>query len=225
MGVALISITQLVAAAAAASLDTTSYAARGLLAVRPANWQKSRQWGFDSRYSILSISEKKSVSVRAGIHVDRRRHLEESLKRQKEAEAREAEAGVTCPIDCVRVVHNLVEFENILKEADATNDLVVVDFYNSSCGACKYMLPQFMKLCKRGCSEECIVEEENGVIYVKHNVLDEYDDMTDLATLYSIRSVPMFAFFKNGALVEQFPTRDRRKLEQAICRLLSTTTE
>jgi thiol-disulfide isomerase/thioredoxin len=53
-----------------------------------------------------------------------------------------------------------------------------VDFYNSSCGACKYILPRFIKLCKGGCGEECPVEHKKSIHFVKHNVHDEYDDLT-----------------------------------------------
>ncbi|KAH9545497.1 hypothetical protein CY35_12G050900 [Sphagnum magellanicum] len=129
--------------------------------------------GFASR-----TKEWRSCETRAGIHIDRRRHFDELWRRQEEGEAREAEAEVTCPIDCVREVRNLAEFERVLLNAESANQLVVVDFYNSSCGACKYILPQFIKLCKGGCGEECHVEHEKSIHFVKHNVHDEYDDLT-----------------------------------------------
>ncbi|CAM6083368.1 unnamed protein product [Calypogeia fissa] len=159
--------------------------------------------------------------VQVQLQIDRKRYFEESLRRQEEEEAREAEAEITCPVDCVREVRTYAEFERVLQEAELANTLVVVDFYNSSCGSCKYILPQFIKLCKRGCGEECPVEGEKGILFIKHNVRDDYDDLTDLARFYSIRTVPMFSFFVDGSRVEQFPTRDKKKLEQSVKNLLT----
>ncbi|KAL2652648.1 hypothetical protein R1flu_020776 [Riccia fluitans] len=159
--------------------------------------------------------------IEARLHIDRQLYFNESFKRQEEEEAREAEAEISCPVDCVREVRTYAEFERVLQDAELNNALVVVDFYNSSCGSCKYILPQFIKLCKRGCGDECSVQNENGVLFIKHNVRDEYDDLTDLARFYSIRSVPMFSFFVDGCRVEQFPTRDRQKLEENVQRLLA----
>ncbi|KAL3684488.1 hypothetical protein R1sor_002510 [Riccia sorocarpa] len=164
---------------------------------------------------------RRSRETEARIHIDRKLYFNESFKRQEEEEAREAEAEISCPVDCVREVRTYAEFERVLHDAEQNNALVVVDFYNSSCGSCKYILPQFIKLCKRGCGEECAVENEKGVMFIKHNVRDEYDDLTDLARFYSIRSVPMFSFFVDGCRIEQFPTRDRQKLEQNVQLLLT----
>lgn len=147
--------------------------------------------------------------------------MEESFKRQQERDLRAAEAEVSCPVDCVREILSLPEFERELKEAETLNELVVVDFYNSACGACKYILPKFIKLCKKGCGEECEVEGEPGSVrFIKHNVRDEYDDLTDVARFYKIKVVPMFTFFMDGCRVEQFPTRDQKKLSATIGRLL-----
>eukprot|EP00898_Chlorokybus_atmophyticus_P000017 jgi/Chlat1/1015/Chrsp109S01444 len=153
----------------------------------------------------------------AAIKIDRRQHLEQAYKRQQEDEALLAEADVTCPVECVREVRTCKEFDHVLEEAQAHNQLVVVDFYNSSCGACKYIAPQFVKLCKQtgGGGESDI----DPVSFVKHNVRDEYDDLTDIAQLYGIKVVPMFAFFKDGARVDQFPTRDRKRLAGTIEKL------
>ncbi len=46
----------------------------------------------------------------------------------QEGEAREAEAEVTCPIDCVREVRNLAEFERVLLNAESANQLVQFAF-------------------------------------------------------------------------------------------------
>lgn len=52
---------------------------------------------------------------------------------------------------------------------------VVVDFYNAACGSCKYILPQFVKMCKSGGQG---AGGMGGVVFVKHDVRDEYDELT-----------------------------------------------
>ena len=40
-----------------------------------------------------------------------------------------------------------------------------------------------------------------GVRFLKHNVRDDFDDLTDVARLYGVRAVPCFVFFVGGAQV------------------------
>lgn len=42
----------------------------------------------------------------------------------QEFEAREAEASLSCPLECVREVYNYSEFEKVLHEAEKANELV-----------------------------------------------------------------------------------------------------
>ncbi|KAL8145156.1 hypothetical protein AgCh_003386 [Apium graveolens] len=69
-----------------------------------------------------------------------------------------------CPVNCVREFKNDSEFLKILEKAKETKSLVVVDFYRTACGSCKYIEQGFTKLCKGS------GVEENGVIFLKHNV-------------------------------------------------------
>lgn len=69
-----------------------------------------------------------------------------------------------CPVDCVREFKTDEEFLRILEKAKETNALVVVDFYRTSCGSCKYIEQGFSKLCKGA------GDEEAAVIFLKHNV-------------------------------------------------------
>ena len=59
------------------------------------------------------------------------------------------------------------EFQKVVEQAHPKS-LVVIDYYRTACGACKYILPGFVKLCKRSGSHE------SPVIFLKHNVIDEY---------------------------------------------------
>ena len=69
-----------------------------------------------------------------------------------------------CPVDCVREFKTDEEFLSILEKAQETNSLVVVDFYRTSCGSCKYIEQGFSKLCKGS------GDEEAAVILLRHNV-------------------------------------------------------
>ncbi|KAI5064447.1 hypothetical protein GOP47_0021117 [Adiantum capillus-veneris] len=93
----------------------------------------------------------------------------------------------------------------------------MIDFYSSSCGACKYLLPQVINLCKKGCEDSCPVDDSWGIIFLKHNVRDDYDELTDLARFYAIRVVPSFTFFQNGSPIKHLLTRDKQRLQEAVC--------
>lgn len=69
-----------------------------------------------------------------------------------------------CPVECVKEFKNDDEFFKILEKAKETKSLVVVDFYRTACGSCKYIEQGFAKLCKGSGVEEA------GVIFLKHNV-------------------------------------------------------
>lgn len=69
-----------------------------------------------------------------------------------------------CPVDCVREFQTDEEFLMILEKAKEKNALVVVDFYRTSCGSCKYIEQGFAKLCKGS------GDKDAPVIFLKHNV-------------------------------------------------------
>ncbi|XP_062098042.1 thioredoxin-like 4, chloroplastic [Humulus lupulus] len=115
-----------------------------------------------------------------------------------------------CPVDCVREFKTDDEFLKILDKAKEHGSLVVVDFYRTSCGSCKYIEQGFAKLC-RGAGDE-----EASVIFLKHNVIDEYDEQSEVAERLRIKTVPLFYFYKNGVLLEAFPTRDKERIIAAI---------
>ncbi|XP_056684258.1 thioredoxin-like 4, chloroplastic isoform X2 [Spinacia oleracea] len=115
-----------------------------------------------------------------------------------------------CPVECVREFKTDEEFSRILEKAKKKNTLVVVDFYRTSCGSCKYIEKGFSKLCKASGSDDV------PVIFLKHNVIDEYDEQSEVADRLRIKTVPLFHFYKNGVLLEAFPTRDKERVTEAI---------
>ncbi|CAA6659432.1 unnamed protein product [Spirodela intermedia] len=115
-----------------------------------------------------------------------------------------------CPVDCVREFKTDEEFLKFLAKAKKSDSLVVVDFFRNSCGSCKYIEQGFTKLCKGS------GDQGAGIIFLKHNVIDEYDEQTEVAERLRIRSVPLFQFYKDGVLLEAFPTRDKERILAAI---------
>ena len=64
-----------------------------------------------------------------------------------------------------------------------------------SADQCKPMLAVTVHSYLQACSQRA------GVKFLKHNVRDEFDDVTDIARLYRIKNVPCFVFFSGGAMV------------------------
>uniref|UniRef100_A0A2P2KLM4 Thioredoxin-like 4ic isoform X1 n=1 Tax=Rhizophora mucronata TaxID=61149 RepID=A0A2P2KLM4_RHIMU len=134
---------------------------------------------------------------------------------EKEKEEEEEEDDV-CPVDCVREFKTDEEFSRILEKAKETGSLVVVDFYRTSCGSCKYIEQGLAKLCKLS------GDQEAAVIFLKHNVIDEYDEQSEVAERLKIRTVPLFHFYKDGVLMEAFATRDKERITAAIGKYANT---
>ncbi|KAL2346407.1 hypothetical protein Fmac_000407 [Flemingia macrophylla] len=124
-----------------------------------------------------------------------------------------------CPVECVREFTTDEEFSRILDKAKENGSLVVVDFFRTSCGSCKYIEQGFAKLCKKS------GDHDAPVIFLKHNVMDEYDEQSEVADRLRIRAVPLFHFYKDGVLLEAFPTRDKDRIVAAILKYSSLEAE
>lgn len=92
------------------------------------------------------------------------RSLKTKTTASENAEELSDEDDELCPVDCVKEFQTNEEFFQILDKAKKTNSLVVVDFYRTSCGSCKYIEQGFAKLCKGS------GDQEAPVIFLKHNV-------------------------------------------------------
>ncbi|XP_057428388.1 thioredoxin-like 4, chloroplastic [Lotus japonicus] len=124
-----------------------------------------------------------------------------------------------CPVECVREFKTDEEFCKILDKAKRAGSLVVVDFFRTSCGSCKYIEQGFAKLCRKSGNHDA------PVIFLKHNVIDEYDEESEVAERLRIRAVPLFHFYKDGILLEAFPTRDKARIVEAILKYSSLEAE
>jgi thioredoxin-like negative regulator of GroEL len=125
----------------------------------------------------------------------------------------DADEDAPCPVECVTEVFSSDELQQALADAGDTT-LVVVDFFKTACGACKFIYPGFVKLCKASTAGQ---PSNPPVKFLKHNVFDdEQEEVTQLCKQYNIRSVPKFLFFKGGQQVDSFSTRDKSKVAAAI---------
>ncbi|CAN6273149.1 unnamed protein product [Urochloa humidicola] len=120
-----------------------------------------------------------------------------------------------CPVDCVTEFKTDEEFRRHLDRSRVTGALVVVDFYRTSCGSCKYIERAFARLCKGS------GDDGASVVFLKHNVIDEYDELSEVAERLRIKVVPLFQFYKDGVMVESFATRDKERIIAAISKYTS----
>lgn len=84
----------------------------------------------------------------------------------------------------IKYINTEKEFDEIIK-----NKTVVVDFYASWCAPCRALTPIL----------EDIDSELNDVLIIKVDI----DEVSILASRYSIMSIPTLLFFKNGSLTHE----------------------
>ena len=99
--------------------------------------------------------------------------------------------------------------QNFEAEVLKSNLPVLVDFSADWCGPCKMMAPLI---------DELADEYEGEMKIGKINV----DQSPDIAQKYNVMSIPMFAFFKNGEVVETaVGALNKAKLQAIIDRVLA----
>ena len=150
-----------------------------------------------------------------------------SAKAEKDlTDDEEGDALGACPLDCVLEIQGaegdgVAAFDAALAAAGPTA-LVVCDYYKTACGACRYIAPGFVKLCKKagGGGGGDGDDEKPDIVFLKHNVEDAEGGRSELAVREGVRAVPTFIFYRGGAKVEAFPTRDRAVVAAAVNRLV-----
>ncbi|KAI4311131.1 hypothetical protein MLD38_036051 [Melastoma candidum] len=108
-----------------------------------------------------------------------------------------------CPVDCVREFKTDEELFNILDKAKENNSLVVVDFYRTSCGSCKYIEQGFSKLCK------VAGDEQAGVIFLKHNDNSPSDSSCDEAEISNPPGRLIFEYLERDQPYSREPLADK----------------
>uniref|UniRef100_A0A0N4Z2Z9 Thioredoxin n=1 Tax=Parastrongyloides trichosuri TaxID=131310 RepID=A0A0N4Z2Z9_PARTI len=80
--------------------------------------------------------------------------------------------------------------------------LIVIDFFATWCGPCKFAAPQFEKLSKH----------YTNVVFVKIDV----EEADELATFYNIQAMPTFIFLKDGQIIKTMQGFDADELKTTI---------
>lgn len=101
-------------------------------------------------------------------------------------------------------VQSLVHLETILQEA--TGQLVVLTVYSRSCGICKQVLQELEEVCRES------RQQRARIVFLRHDMNDEFDNASEVARMYSLKSAPRFLFFIDGALVRTASIADSRRV-------------
>ncbi|KAK3606139.1 hypothetical protein CHS0354_010769 [Potamilus streckersoni] len=104
----------------------------------------------------------------------------------------------------VRVVQNKADFEQLLHSAG--NKLVVVDFYATWCGPCRFISPKLERMSK----------EFTDAIFLKVDV----DEVEEVAENCGISAMPTFQFYKHGEKVDEFIGANETKLKEMLVKNL-----
>jgi thiol-disulfide isomerase/thioredoxin len=108
--------------------------------------------------------ERRAPSALLNAHEYRKQQLEKVFLKEVGSDPENDDDGDLCPIECVREINKLSELEQIIEDSKSAGALVVVDFFRTSCGSCRYIEKGFQKLCKGAGNGEA------SVIFLKHNV-------------------------------------------------------
>lgn len=95
-----------------------------------------------------------------------------------------------------------IESKEEFAEAIKYDGLVVVDFFATWCGPCKYIAPIF----------DDIAKENPTVKFIKVDV----DKFNDIAKGYEIAAMPTFIYLKEGKEVDRVKGADERKIKEKV---------
>jgi thiol-disulfide isomerase/thioredoxin len=145
--------------------------------------------------------------VRAAVfRIDHRHHLNLMYERQQADEEVLARAAADVHSQQVVTVRHLRHLEVLL---EATGGRVAVLLLHSrSCGICKDVQLELEALAAESHSARA------GVVFMAHDVMDEFDFPSGLARFYAVRSVPRLLFFVDGAVVKMVGMPDVRQVSR-----------
>eukprot|EP00210_Caulerpa_lentillifera_P007816 g7458.t1 len=134
------------------------------------------------------------------LRFDRREHYELALA-QQDREDKRIQQVLNSKNPEIIEARSLDQLELIIDSYPES--LAILFLYSRSCGSCKKLLSTFHRL-----HEE--VYKERGVMFLKHDVHDEFDCITDIGQMYEIHAVPCFLFLSEGAVIKKLRLRDTR---------------
>ena len=108
----------------------------------------------------------------------------------------------------MKEINNPEDFKKVVEQ----DKLVLFDFYADWCGPCQMITPVL---------DELSIKYENKVEIVKVNV----DSNAELASHFSVRSIPSLFFFRDGEILENLQGfQPMAKLEARIEDLINPVT-
>lgn len=122
----------------------------------PAWGNSSSEWAQQSGRSRAAVAGRPARAIKI--------NRESAVAKEEEEEDDEEDDTELCPVECVREFKSRSEFDEILRHAKRQKALVVVDFFKTACGSCRYIETGFVKLCKGAGNTDV------SVIFLKHNV-------------------------------------------------------
>lgn len=90
------------------------------------------------------------------------------------------------------------------KDLLAVNSKVIIKFYAGWCGSCRLIAPKFQALSEKSEYEDVFFLESNAELN------------PELRALAGVNNLPYFASFRDGVLVEGFPSAKIEAVEELI---------
>ncbi|KAF5837728.1 hypothetical protein DUNSADRAFT_3983 [Dunaliella salina] len=162
----------------------------------------------------IDTAGKRAVISRS-IHIDRRAALDNAWDRQQRRDSRHEEL-----LSLLRqndgLVGQVIEVEDLdhleTLSSAAGSRLCVLFLHSKACGTCKSVAKEFEDMCKQQAAEGA---QHSPIVFLKHDVYDEYDFPSTLARFHHVKAVPTFLFLAEGAVVKRMSMRDVRTLASA----------
>uniref|UniRef100_A0A7S3VTF6 Thioredoxin domain-containing protein n=1 Tax=Dunaliella tertiolecta TaxID=3047 RepID=A0A7S3VTF6_DUNTE len=177
-------------------------------------WDRRAWSGNCGRRLGNNRAEKRTVLSRA-IHINRRAALDSAWDRQQQRDSEHEELLDSLQqnnglIGHVIEVEDLDHLETISNAAGSR--LCVLFLHSKACGTCKSVAKEFEEMCKQQAAEGA---QHSPIVFLKHDVFDEYDFPSTLARFHHVKAVPTFLFLADGAVVKRMSMRDVRTLASA----------
>ena len=106
----------------------------------------------------------------------------------------------------IKTLHSQQDLDAFL----STNDAVIIEFMTTWCGACRSIEEYY---------QELTISNEEYNVRSAMVICDKNKQTKKLATIYNVKSYPVFVAFKDGVISNRFDGADKGKLEATFERL------